>query len=324
MSDGLLQGLVFCAIAGLAVMIALALDRAGAARRQLASRLEGMARPQDVMAEGESDIRLALDRKESSLDQFFDLKVARISRLRQRLLQAGLDLSASEFVLGSLTLCLVIAFGLGIAGLPIWMAAGIGLVLGAGGPWRVLGIVQGRRARRFLAVFPEALDLIVRGLRAGIPVTEAIGSIGAEVAEPVASQFRAVADSIAIGTSMEDAFNESASRVGIEDYRFFIISLAIQRETGGNLSETLSNLSDVIRKRQELRLKVRAMSSEARASGMILGALPFVAGGALLGTNPEYILILAHDPFGHILIGVAAAMLLAGILTMARMVNFEV
>ncbi len=324
MAYGLIQALVFLAITGVTAVIAILLDRSGEVRRQLAGRLDGMTRVQEATPEGEAGIRLAADRRDVSLDQYFDLKIENISALKRRLMQAGLTISASEFMLGSLMIVLLLGFALGFLGFSVWMAAGIGLLVGFGLPRFLLGMVQGRRARRFLAVFPDALDLIVRGLRAGIPVTEAIGSIGVEVAEPVANEFRTVADRIAIGTTMEEAFNESAGRVGIEDYRFFVISLAIQRETGGNLSETLSNLSDVIRKRQELRLKVRAMSSEARASGMILGALPFVAGGALLATNPDYIMILAHDPFGHILIGVAFGMLLTGILSMVRMVNFEV
>jgi tight adherence protein B len=123
---------------------------------------------------------------------------------------------------------------------------------------------------------------------------------------------------------MDEALDESVNRVGIEDYRFFVITLAIQRETGGNLSETLANLSDIIRKRQELRLKVRALSSEARASAMILGALPFVVAGILLLLNPEYMSLMFTDPFGHVLLGVSGLMMVIGILVMWRMINFEI
>ena len=324
MSSLLVSAIVFILLAAAVLVLVLAVDRGDGVERRVAHRLDRIALASRPIIDQEIEVRRADDRRSDSLDRLFSANSRQVSHLRQRLTQASIPLSVTEFLLGCLVLSAIVAGGLALFGAPGPLAVATGTTAGFGLPYVVAGYLQGRRAKKFLAVFPEALDLIVRGLRAGIPVSEAIGSIGQEVSEPVAGEFRTIADQLRIGQTMDEAMTESVDRVGIEDYRFFVISLAIQRETGGNLSETLSNLSDIIRRRQELRLKVRALSSEARASAIILGALPFLTAGILSILNPEYIRLLVDDPFGHVLLGGAATMLTLGVLSMWRMINFEI
>jgi tight adherence protein B len=324
MTGTIIPTLVFAAIAVAMVMVALAFGRAGEGQKRLTDRLERVAAISRPITEEDLEVRKAGDRHESSLDRLFTVEMQQVSNLKQKLMQAHVPLSVSEFLLICVVLSLVVIVGMLFVGLPVTVAVPGGLAFGAGLPYMTLNMMQARHSKRFLSVFPDALDLIVRGLKAGIPVSEAISSIGNEVSEPVGGEFRAIADQIRIGMTMDEALNESVDRVGIEDYRFFVITLAIQRETGGNLSETLANLSDIIRKRQELRLKVRALSSEARASAMILGALPFITAGIIMLLNPEYMTKMFTEPFGHVLLGVAFTMLTVGILVMWRMINFEI
>ena len=324
MSPLIVSALVFILLAAALLVLVLSNDSGDGADRRRATRLDRVTLAGRTIIDQEIEVRRADDRRSGSLDRLFSAESRQLSHLRQRLTQANIRLSVTEFVLGCLVLSVLLAGALILVGTPAPIAVATGTLVGVGVPYVVAGILQARRAKRFLSVFPEALDLIVRGLRAGIPVSEAIGSIGQEVSEPVAGEFRAIADQLRIGQTMDEAMTESVDRVGIDDYRFFVVALAIQRETGGNLSETLANLSDIIRKRQELRLKVRALSSEARASAMILGALPFVTGTILAVVNPTYIRLLVDDPFGHILLGGAAGLLATGVLTMWRMINFEI
>ena len=129
---------------------------------------------------------------------------------------------------------------------------------------------------------------MVRGLRSGLPITETLGIVASEIGGPVGVEFRAVSDKMKIGRTMEAALQETADRLGTPEFQFFVITLAIQRETGGNLAETLSNLADVLRKRAQMKLKIRAMSSESKASAYIVGSLPFIVFGLVYMMNPDY------------------------------------
>ena len=152
----------------------------------------------------------------------------------------------------------------------------------------VVGKLIKRRIKKFTAKFPDAIELMVRGLRSGLPISETIGIVADELPEPVGTEFRSVADKMRIGRTMDAALQETAARLGTPEFQFFVISLAIQRETGGNLAETLSNLADVLRKRSAMKLKIRAMSSESKASAYIIGALPFIVFGLIWFINGSY------------------------------------
>ena len=163
-----------------------------------------------------------------------------------------------------------------------------------------------------------------RGLRSGLPVTESIAAVGREMPEPVGIEFHRIADGVRMGKSLESAMWEVASRIDVPEYRFLIIAMAIQKETGGNLAETLGNLADLIRRRRQLRLKIKAMSAEARASAMIIGSLPFIMFTLLMLVNSAYMMTLFQSLRGEIMLGVAVSWMGIGWATMTKMIHFEI
>ena len=173
-----------------------------------------------------------------------------------------------------------------------------------------------RRANVLYNQFPDALAMIVRAVRVGIPVTEAVRNVSREALEPTAAEFTRLSDQLAIGVSLEDALREVAARNQLPEYRFFATALALQAQTGGGLSETLENLADVIRKRVGARKRAFALASEARMSTYILAGLPIVAGGGLALINPSYFMLLFTEPAGNTVLEVAIGMLSTGIYVM--------
>ncbi|MCP4618437.1 MAG: pilus assembly protein TadB, partial [Bradyrhizobium sp.] len=176
----------------------------------------------------------------------------------------------------------------------------------------------------FTAKFPDAIELLVRGLRSGLPITETMGVVGQEVDGPVGEEFRAVSDKMKIGKSLDAALQETADRLGTPEFQFFTITIQIQRETGGNLAETLANLADVLRKRAQMKLKIKAMSSESKASALIVGALPFIVFALVWFINNNYMANFFADQ--RLMIAGAGGLLWMGIgaFIMAKMVNFEI
>jgi tight adherence protein B len=217
----------------------------------------------------------------------------------------------------------VAALGM-LKGAPIMLAFFVGLFAGVGVPHFVIGYLIKRRINKFNSNFPDAIELMVRGLRSGLPITETLGIVASEIGGPVGLEFRAVSDKMKIGRTMEAALQETADRLGTAEFQFFVITLAIQRETGGNLAETLSNLADVLRKRGQMKLKIRAMSSESKASAYIVGSLPFVVFTLVWMVNPGYM----HGFFEDQRLMVAGLGGLCwmgiGVFIMAKMVNFEI
>jgi tight adherence protein B len=191
-------------------------------------------------------------------------------------------------------------------------------------PFWFIGRMGRRRAAAFIGLFPEAIDLMVRALRAGLPISEAIVNAGQEIGDPVGAEFRGIEAGMRLGRDLDSLLWEIARRIAMPEFRFFIIALSVQRETGGNLAETLNNLSEVLRRRRAMRAKARAMASEARASTAILGSLPMVVCGILMITSPNYITPLFTDVRGLVLVGVAVGMLVTGISIMVKMARFEI
>ncbi|MBY0406342.1 MAG: type II secretion system F family protein, partial [Rickettsiales bacterium] len=178
--------------------------------------------------------------------------------------------------------------------------------------------------KAFLRVFPDAIDLIVRGLRSGLPVSESLVLVSTEVPEPVGSVFKNISNKMKLGVTLEKALQETALELGMTEFNFFTTCIVLQRETGGNLSEILNNLSEVLRSRFIMRMKIKAMSSEARASSYIIGALPFVVIAAVSVLTPEYMRPLYEDSRGNVAAGIAAFMMISGLWVMNRMTNFEI
>jgi tight adherence protein B len=191
----------------------------------------------------------------------------------------------------------------------------------AAAPVALLHSAQSRYKNHFLDVFPDALDLVGRGVRAGSPVNEALATAGREIADPVGGELRRALDQVQIGVQMIDALSQIADRVRAADFRFMVVALALQAKTGGSLAETLANLSGVIRARKNLRLKAKALTAEAKASAMILAVLPFLVGGYMCVINRDFGLTLWVDPRGRFMLGVAFLSLLGGLTTMYVMVK---
>ncbi|MEH6716898.1 type II secretion system F family protein [Parasphingorhabdus flavimaris] len=211
-----------------------------------------------------------------------------------------------------------------IKGAPLLLCVFVGLLVGAGLPHFVVGFMISRRVGKFTASFPDAIELLVRGLRSGLPVTETIGVVAKEIGGPVGEEFQKVVDRIKIGQTMEDALQESAKRMDTPEFKFFCITLAIQRETGGNLAETLSNLAEVLRKRGQMKLKIKAMSSESKASAYIVGSLPFIVFGLVYSVNPTYLAGFFYEE-RLIIAGMGGLTWMSiGVFIMAKMVSFEI
>lgn len=244
-------------------------------------------------------------------------------RLSAELFQLGWQISPAALGAAAILVLAVAFVSLLIAGRsPIEAGAGAAVAIFI---LRMLMARQIKKARaNFVSQLPDALDLLVRGVRSGLPVGEAIHTIGNELEPPVATAFAKVADYLAIGLNVHEALTQVATLYEIPEFNFLTISISVQQETGGNLAEILENLSTMIRKRDQLRLKVRAMSSEARASAMIIGCLPFVMTGVIYFVNPDYMMVLFEDPRGNMLLGMAFTSLSVGCFTIARMIKFDI
>lgn len=245
--------------------------------------------------------------------------------LRHRLMKAGLTWTPGQYALISVALGGMIAILCKfVLGMPLILALLIAVTFGIGSPHMLLSHLIGRRLKAFTKLFPEAIDLMVRGIKSGLPITETISAIGQEMIDPVGIEFRRITDAVKLGQTLDEALWDAANRLDTAEFKFFVISLSVQRETGGNLAETLENLGEILRRRLQMQLKIKAMSSEAKASAYIIGSLPFVMFGILFVMNPGYVNPLFTDPRGMILIGVGLFTMLIGVLVMMKMVKFEI
>ena len=249
----------------------------------------------------------------------------RSESLRRRLTLAGLPLNAADYVaLSCLLGLLAMATARFGTSAPWPIACGIGLLGASGLPHFLLERRIGRRKRLFLAQFPDAIDLIVRGVRSGLPVAEALQAAGQELPNQVGTLFREVTGNVKLGKTLDEALVLASRTIEVQEFKFFMISLTIQQETGGNLGEILQNLGTLMRRREQVKLKIKAMSSEARASAMIIGSLPFIMFGVIYLIDPDYVLKLFIDPRGWMLLGAGLTSLGLGIGIMAKMIRFEI
>ena len=294
-------------------------------RKAVKRRIEALKeRHGDVItASAQAQIRRLMSRQ-SKAEGFASTIIPKPALLRQRLERTGRNISLAKY----LAICgglMVFVMGLLLLrGAPFLLSFFAGSFAGVGVPHYITGKMIKRRLNKFTQYFPDAIELMVRGLRSGLPITETLGIVASELPGPVGVEFRAVSDKMKIGRTMEAALQDTADRLGTPEFQFFVITLAIQRETGGNLAETLSNLADVLRKRSQMRLKIRAMSSESKASAMIVGSLPFIVFTLVWIMNPTYM----HGFFTDqrlIVAGLGGLCWMSiGVFIMAKMVNFEI
>lgn len=310
------------------LLIGFAVTAASSAQHRIDQRVSsviGRVRPQQAGSDDNTGLR---HREKTTGIQVLDRVVKLFPRprlLEKRLTRTGLKVGVGHYVLACLITGASSAFvAVALGGLPLLLAALIGVIAGVGLPHFVVGMLVKRRSERFIALFPEAIDLIVRGLRSGLPVTESMKTVMNEIPNPVGGEFRQIMESLALGKTLESAMWEAAERVEAQELRFFVVSMSVQRETGGNLAETLENLADILRRRRQTKLKIRALSSEARASAIIIGALPFIMFGLIYLVNPDYLMPLFTDLIGQIMLGVGLTWLMLGFVIMAKMVRFEI
>ena len=252
--------------------------------------------------------------------------------LSKRIRMTGRKWTLNQYMTTSALIFLGLTALLMLRGFPFLLALMVGLAAGLGLPHWWVGRLINKRISQFTAKFPDALELLTRGLRSGLPIAETLGIVSSEIPGPVGEEFKLITERIKIGKTMEQALQETADRLGTPEFQFFVITLSIQRETGGNLAETLSNLATVLRQRAQMKLKIRAMSSESKASAYIIGVLPFLVFGMICYINFNYMSpFFTPDPAGIFglstmqVVGIGGMCWMGiGAFIMAQMVNFEI
>jgi tight adherence protein B len=259
---------------------------------------------------------------EATLKQV-DERRAKSASLNVRIAQAGLAWSKQLFFVTCACLAvLVILIGLLVDG-GLLTALGLGFAAGCGLPFWMLKYLKKRREAKFLNDFPDAVDIIVRGVKAGLPLLESLRMITSEAPEPLKSEFRSIIETQAVGIPLGEACAKLYERIPVQEANFFAIVITIQQRAGGNLSEALGNLSRVLRDRKKMKGKIQAMSMEAKASALIIGSLPIVVMTLVYITSPQYIELLWTHPMGRIMLVCCACWMTVGVLVMRKMINFD-
>ncbi len=294
-------------------------ERQAEKRQALISRHEPAAR-----AAGGRGQKPRRDQIEESLKQLDERrKNSKRPSLEMSIAQAGLSISKRRFHLIS------IGLGVGAAALSFFLGAGllVALALGFAGlfglPRWLLGFLKKRRQSQFLDNFPDSVDVIVRGLKAGLPLGDCLGMVASEGREPVRSLFASIIETQAIGMPMGEACGKLYEFMPVPESSFFAIVISIQQKAGGNLSEALGNLSKVLRDRKKMKQKIKAMSMEAKASASIIGALPPAVMTLVWLTSPNYIELLWTTPMGRMMIAACLFWMFIGIMVMKKMINFD-
>lgn len=293
------------------------------ARRLERIKTRGSREPRPAVAE-QGDTR-SLSRTTSTMDRLVQRWLPRLDVLKARLERTGKNIPIGKYVIMNVIVIFVLlVVGLIMFKFKFMPSLLFGTALGVFLPHWWIGRTGRKRIANFIKLFPEAIDLMVRALRSGLPISDAIFNAGQEIGDPVGTELRTIEAGMRLGRELDELLWDIARRIDAPEFRFFIIALGVQRETGGNLAETLSNLSDVLRKRRTMRAKARAMASEARASTWILGSLPVVVSMLLMLTSPGYIMVLFNDVRGLMMLGFAGFMLGTGVLIMNKMAKFKI
>jgi tight adherence protein B len=319
--------LMIVALGGVMVLGMIVFAFAGPNAQRAGNRRLGAVRERHSVTPvslADMQLRRITNSRDTKVDLAFGRLLPNKALLAKRLAMTGKSWTVGQYGMATAGIALVVALLLTIKGMPLALALLAGAAVGGGIPHLAVGFFIKKRIGKFTTKFPDAIELLVRGLRSGLPITETMSVVAAEVDGPVGEEFRAVADKMKIGRSMDAALQETADRLGTPEFQFFVITIAIQRETGGNLAETLANLATVLRQRGQMKLKIKAMSSESKASAYIVGSLPFIVFSMIYMINGDYMqnffidqrLIVAGIG-GLIWMGIGAAI-------MAKMVSFEI
>jgi tight adherence protein B len=295
--------------------------------RQAEKRKESVARPEPMSRVAAARSGGRKTRREQVEGSIKDLEERNQRRKRPslstRITRAGLSWSKQRFFLTSGGLgvfVFVLALGAGAGLLP---ALAFGFFAGCGLPLWALSFLKKRRESRFITAFPDAVDVIVRGIKSGLPVLECFRMIANESPEPVRSEFRSIIETQAVGLTLGEASAKLYEHIPLAEANFFGIVITIQQKAGGNLSETLGNLSRVLRDRKRMRAKIKAMSMEAKASASIIAALPVAVMTLVYLTSPDYIALLWTQSIGRVMLAACGIWMMLGVLVMRKMINFD-
>jgi tight adherence protein B len=292
--------------------------------RKAESRRASVAKPEPTARGADKSQRSRREQVETSLK---DLETRRLKEskipLSSRLTQAGLDWSTQKFMIASGALAAVSFVAALLAGGGLLAAGGLAFAAGFGLPRWALSFLKKRREKNFLKALPDAVDVIVRGIKAGLPLFESIKVVAADAPEPLKSEFLAIIETQAIGMPLGDACARLFERMPVPEANFFGIVIAIQQKSGGNLSEALGNLSKVLRDRKKMAEKIQAMSMEAKASAGIIGSLPPIVMLLVYLSTPDYISLLWTHPTGQLMLVACVVWMSLGIFVMKRMINFD-
>ena len=287
-----------------------------------ASRLGGASRPSDVATE-----KTRKRSVKATLNEADELQEAKARKrykpsLAARLRQGGIDWTIHGYFLvcGGAGMAMFLAT-LAIVG--VLPAVGFGLAGGLLVPRLYVGFRRSRRLERFRKAFPDAIDIIVRGIKSGVPLVDCLKIVAVEAPEPVNGEFKTIIEDQALGMPLGDAVQRLPDRIPVAEASFFAIVIAVQTRAGGNLAEALGNLAGSLRQRKKMLAKIAAMSAEAKASGGIIGSLPIIVGGILYFTSPDYIGLLFTTLTGNLVIAASAIWMGLGILVMRQMINFD-
>ena len=306
-------------LAGSTALFAVATVREGRRRKALRERLASVARGERTDAkpdDGDTDIT---GKGAVTLTDRVKLRMSRFYARRQ-----------TVYLPPGIRLWRALLYAAIVAGLCWWMS---GPLLGDMGavalaalallvtPRLVFAASRRKTLEALLNQLPDAIGLVVRATRAGIPVSESLRMVSVELSEPVAPLFRRIVDETAMGVDLDTVLGRAAANVRLPEFRFFVVTLLLQRETGGNLTEPLDNLADMIRQRRRVQMRSRALTSEARSSAAVLAALPFLAGGGLWVLNPDYAARLFGEPSGHMMLALAGGLLVTGVVSMQILIR---
>jgi tight adherence protein B len=328
MSHAILIVLIFllCTAAALCALVATFYPRV-AKSYPLNQRLELIA-PPDKDARGGKSADAARKRSiEDTLRQNADLAAAKAKQaklsLSARLRQAQLKWSKKTYYAVCFVVAVVVFALILLTGLGALPAAGFGIAVGLFLPHWYVNFRRRRYFKRFTANLADAVDIVVRGVKVGLPLSECFKIVAREARSPVKEEFKVIVEDQLVGVPLADATERLTDRVPVAEARFFSIVIAIQSRSGGSLAETLGNLSKVLRDRQKMFDKIKALSSESKASAYIISSLPMLVVGALAVLSPSYIALLVTEPTGHIVLAVCALLMIAGTLVMRKMINFD-
>ena len=291
--------------------------------RQAEKRRESVARAEPTVRAARGQQRSRRDTVEASLKELEERTKQQKLSLTTRISQAGLGWSKRQFILISAAIGFALFMVTFVVGPGLVPGLAIGFAGAFGVPRWLLSYLKKRRELKFLEGFPDAVDIIVRGVKAGLPLLDCMKMVATEAPDPVKTEFRVIVDTQAIGMPLGEACAKLYERTPVPEANFFAIVVSIQQKAGGNLSEALGNLSRVLRDRKKMKAKIRAMSQEAKASAGIIGSLPIAVMILVSLTSKDYITLLFTEPLGHLMLAGSACWMTCGVLVMRKMINFD-